>query len=61
MPRYGYGLSVRVCAGCAKALDVEALRDRILWRLMRTRSYLSGNLLPYFTIEEETPVDKALR
>ena len=61
VPRYGYGLSVRVCAGCAKALDVEALRDRVLWRLMRTRSYLSGNLLPYFTIEEETPVDKALR
>ena len=35
--------------------------DRVLWRTLRVRSYLSGDLIPYFQPVVDRTVDKALR
>jgi hypothetical protein len=35
--------------------------DRIQWRLLRVRDYLSGQLIPFFSHNVDTGVDKAIR
>eukprot|EP01041_Mallomonas_annulata_P006796 gene6796-13763_t len=61
LPRYGLPLAVRVCEPCAGRVDAECREDLILWRVLRTQSFLRGDLLPYFSTDVDRSVDKAMR
>lgn len=59
--KYGYTDPVRVCLECEQIIDSEARMDRVQWRLLRVRDFLSGSLIPYMSRGVDRGVDKALR
>jgi len=61
IPRLGYASPVRVCEACVFLIDSEVLWERVLWRVMRAHSYLSGSLIPYFEHPVDAKVDQAAR
>ena len=40
---------------------MQARLERIQWRLLRIRDYLRGELIPFFSHNVDTGVDKAIR